>query len=756
MVSDPDSARSAAPQTPLRPALVPVATEQLLYGADPMKGIVAVERTGPTQVSVYRRPGAEGETRAVADDRLRPWLLAARAEPWAALRDRPAIEPLAGDHPLRYLVEFANWPAFLEASRAGTQAGETFFRLRSPVEQYLVASGRTLFKGMVFEDLRRLQLDIETLGLDPNDPASRIVAAALRCGEEAVFLSLETSEGDLIARIGEWILHADPDVIEGHNIFNFDLPFLARRAAMCGLPLAWGRDGSELRIGEGRQRFKAGALSLPYAPAWIVGRHVVDSYQQIQRYDIAGRLGSYALKPVIAALFPDREREVIPGDQIRAVWERGDLTRLEAYNLADVEDVDALSRLTLPTEFYQTQLIPRSFQSVATGGPGEKINDLMLRAYLSAGHSVPTAQAPRPYAGGHAELLAVGSFSPVVKCDIESLYPSIMITERIRAEADVLDAALPMLVDLTRRRLDAKARARSSVAKERGLWEGLQASYKVLINSFYGYMGYGQALFNDYDAAERVTVAGQRIIKDVVRALQERGGTPIEVDTDGVYFVPPPEVDGAEDEERFVTTVGRSLPAGIRLAHDGRFAAMLSLRLKTYALLDHDGAVTLKGSSLRNRRMERCFRVFLQDAARGFLLDDRDGVRDRYFALGESLRERRVPIAEITQWSLINVETLAKQPRLKRLIDRLPGNSWPGERVEVYERQDGELALVTEYANDESVPFLLRRLRDCAERFRDLFPREADFDAFFPPLSTRTDLAAARSQAATEQLGLFA
>ena len=106
-------------------------------------------------------------------------------------------------------------------------------------------------------------------------------------------------------------------------------------------------------------------------------------------------------------------------------------------------------------------MLPRSFQNVATGGPGEKINDLMLRAYLTQGHSVPTAQPPREYPGGHAELARVGVFSPVVKCDVESLYPSIMLAERITSASDTLGAYLPMLAELTRRRLHAKAQSRA-------------------------------------------------------------------------------------------------------------------------------------------------------------------------------------------------------------------------------------------------------------------------------------------------------
>ena len=37
---------------------------------------------------------------------------------------------------------------------------------RPAVEQYLSWSGRTYFKGLRYDDLRRLQFDLETTGLD--------------------------------------------------------------------------------------------------------------------------------------------------------------------------------------------------------------------------------------------------------------------------------------------------------------------------------------------------------------------------------------------------------------------------------------------------------------------------------------------------------------------------------------------------------------------------------------------------------------
>jgi DNA polymerase, archaea type len=738
----------------------PIDTAQILYGADPLERIVAVEPAGPDRMRLFLR-GPDAPTTTI-DERFEPWLLAERGEPWSALWSKPSVESLTGDHAYRCLVTFRDWSSLLDAARAAQDAGERFFRLRSPVEQHLVRSGHTLFKGMMFDDLRRLQIDIETTGFDANDPASEVIVVALR-GPDGVVETLwaEQGEADLIERTTERICAIDPDTIEGHNLFNFDLPFLATRAARHGLGLHWGRDGSTLRLGSGSARFKAGPLTMPYTPAFVHGRHVIDTYQQIQRYDIGGKLTSYGLKQAVDELGLTRAgREFVPGERISEVW-RTDRDRLLRYAGDDVLDVDTLSRLATPTEFYQAQLLPRSYQSVATGGPGEKLNDLMLRAYLMQGHSVPAADRPRDYPGGHAELLETGVFRPVVKCDVESLYPSIMLSEGISSSRDSLGAYLPMLAELTRRRLEAKARSRASgdgtTDAERAMWEGMQGSFKVLINSFYGYLGYSGGLFNDYDAAERVTLAGQRIVKDVVSRLRERGATPIEVDTDGVYFVPPPDVATEAAEERFIEEISGQLPRGIRLAHDGRFAAMLSLKLKTYALLSERGSIGLKGSALRSRRVEPCLRSFLVEAASRFLHDDRDGARDLYFELAERIREHRVDAAEIAQWGMINEETLGKFPRLERLLARAINRPQvrAGERIQFYERKDGELGLLDEWDHDENAAYLLRRLRDVAERFRPLFATDAEFEAFFPAVSARTNLEAARTQEASQQLSLF-
>lgn len=723
-----------------------------LFGRDSTSGIVAIERYGDRQVRIYRRVGgAISETFAALD----PWIVVNRSDPLVGAL-RLAGEDLAGDAHFNLRIRFGSWSRWLEAYRAMRDAGAGFIAHPSAMEQYLVDSGQGLFRDMRFDHLIRLQIDIETLGFDPRDPAARVLLIAITTnGDDPLVLRAdELDEGSMIDALARVISERDPDVIEGHNLFNFDLPYLIERARQANRLLLWGRDGSPVRIAR-EQRFKAGARTIPYQAAHVYGRHLIDTYQQVQRYDTAGNLESYALKAAVDALGRTRaQRTFVPGEEIASVWER-DRERLVRYAVDDVLDVNTLSELALPTEFYQSQILPRGLQSVAAGGPGEKINDLLVRAYLAAGQSIPLPESPRSYPGGYTEVRRVGVFSPVVKCDVESLYPAIMLSKRIAPASDHLGVFLPALAILTERRIGAKRSEQATEGPERARWRGIQSSFKVLINSFYGYLGYSRGYFNDFDAAERVTLEGQRIVTRIVDELERQGAETIEVDTDGVFFQPPPHVTTYEAELALVDSISAKLDPGVRLAHDGRFRGMLSLKLKNYALLDYDGRVILKGSSLRSRREEPYLRRFVRDAVPRMLEPELHGdLRELYFAIAERILAGMLPLEDICRTEMVTDQTFSSESN-RRLAEAI-GNERIGERVQLYQRADGSLARAAEYRNDEDRGYLLRRLRDMAERFRPLYPDDVDFDYMFPLITTRTDLEALRQSQPAKQLHLFA
>lgn len=722
-----------------------------LFGRDQTPRIVAIERSGERSVRVFTRED-DGVSQHTAD--LHPWLIASPVAD-GYLSSRVEAQELDGPTEFNTRYRFDSWSQWGEGYRTLRDQNVPIVAFPSPIEQYLIDSGRGLFRSMPFDQLRRAQLDIETLGLDPTVESARIVliTAAINGREPLVLRGDELSEAELIDAITNWIQSVDPDVIEGHNLFNFDLAYLEARGRRHRRSLLWGRDGSAVRFGN-EQRFKAGARTIPFRAAWVYGRHFIDTYQQIQRYDITGQLDSYALKPAIAALGLARsDRTFVAGADIADAWHtrRDELIR---YATDDVLDVNTLSELALPTEFYQTRLLPRGLQSVATGGPGEKVNDMFVRAYVSLGHSVPRPTEPRDYPGGYAEVRRVGRFSPVVKCDAESLYPSIMLADGIAPASDLLGIFLPALRILTDRRLHAKRSEQQTAGKERAQWRGIQSSFKVLINSFYGYLGYGRGYFNDYDAAKRVTLRGQAIVQQMVDVLERRGALTIEVDTDGVFFQPPPDVLTEADELALVDDVSASLGAGIRIAHDGRYLGMLSLKLKNYALLDYDGRVSLKGSSLRSRREEQFLRRFVADAVTRLLDPEQHGdVRDYYLSVAEQILSGALAPGDIARVETITDQTFHSDSN-RRLADAVAGER-VGERIVVYQRSDGTLAKLDAYANDEDRTYLLRRLRDMSERFRPLFETSAEFEFTFPLVTQRSNIESIRSAQQVTQLDLF-
>ncbi len=728
---------------------------QLLYGANSKERIVGVEPSGPSEIALYQRQ-ADGSTLRITET-FSPWLVV-RGD--SSLISRRGVEArqLGGDLPLSTRLQFRDRAEFRNATDSLSNDDYSVLAIKSPISQYLISSGNTLFKGMQFHDLRRLQLDIETLGLDPAEPEAEVIMIALRQGDFEEVLVQESTEAELLERLVSVMQQLDPDVIEGHNVFLFDLPYLIERSRRTSVTLALGRDGSLPILAQSRSNFRVGPVSLPYTSVHIRGRHIVDTYQQIQRWDVQGKLSSYGLKSIMRELALERDDRVhVEGERIAELWRAGERSRerLARYALDDVRDVDRLSRITLPTEFYQTQIVPMALQTATAAGMGTKIDHLMIRAYLTVNHSLPTPAPSRPFAGAYLELIKSGVFGPIVKADVESLYPSIMLEKGITSRNDVLKAFPLLLHDLTTRRIEAKRSAELATGDEHALWDGLQGSFKVLINSFFGYLGFGRGRFNDFDAAEQITLEGQRLIQLVVAKLTADGADPIEVDTDGVFFTPPPAVHTREDEEAFVQHLSDALPGRIRLAHDGRYERMMSLKLKNYALLAYDGTMTMKGSALRSRRMEPCFREFLKAAAFDFMRDQRDAARERYFALATLIMEKRIPPEAFSQWSMLRQSTIGSRPRLKQLLETNPGRWRYGERVSLYERADGTLGFTEDYQQDENTAVLLRHLKDTASRFEQLFDHPTDFDAFFPTISPTTSLEQARQQKPSRQLELF-
>ena len=696
--------------------------ESTLFGHDPTARIVAVEPSERSLI-VWRRE--EGDRLERVEEVISPWLLTTRPDSRLGGGFR-ALE----DGEFRFLYEFPTWGDFQSALSYVRESHVEHLAYASAVKQALVRTGKTHFKGMTMADVLRMQVDIETETLSAESAASRILIIAV-ADNRGRLETITGDESDMLRRFVALVREIDPDILEGHNIYGFDLPYLLARADALGIPLGIGRDGSTPRMGRQRN-FAIGGISRPFAPIYIYGRHVLDTFLAVQRFDWArGALSSYGLKHVAQVFgISEADRVEMPRDQIGEIF-RSDPERVLTYCCHDVKETAKLAEIVAPTEFYMAQMVPDSYGASALAGQGEKINSILVRAYLAQGKGIPRPKPPRPYPGGYTEIRLTGVIDRVVKADVESLYPSIMLAERIKPESDTLDVFLPALAELTERRLDAKARARTGSGPEQQYWDGLQSSFKVLINSFYGYLGAGSFHFNDYEAAERVTVRGQELVKQIADRLEATGSRVIEIDTDGVYFVPPESVQGEESERAYVTEIASTLPDGIRLAFDGRYRSMVSLKTKNYVLWDYDGGKRFTGASLRSRADERFGREFITQAVDLLLEKRTEEIGELYKQTIEDLLEDRIPIQKLARRERVTDKTFTSASKT-RSADVAMGIAI-GEYVTVYERKNGQLGLLADYeanGRDHRIEYYADKLHKFASRLREAF--ESDFDRLVP------------------------
>ena len=770
--------------------------DEWLWGWDPTPGIVSVWAEDNGRAFVWRRPPGTREL-VREQERFRPWLILPRLDDLEHLGDRlrgdgddgalVTWRELEGPGALRFLVSARDLRTITSELLAGAsrRLGEPLTHVRQledrgepllvlpPDEQYLVATGRNYFRDLAFDDLNRLQFDLETTGLDAARDRVFMIAVRRVSGAAETLEATDdgdAAEADLIRRLVALIRDEDPDVIENHNLHGFDLPFLEQRARRLRVSLSLGRVS---HIGLRRRNARRGAPSgrddgrrvRLIAP----GRELIDTMDAVRRYDQATReLPSYGLKALARHLgIAGPDRELIPGAEIYHTY-KVDPDRVRRYAIADVDEVAALSRMLGGPAFALARMTPRRYERMADAGAATGVIDpLLVRAYLRENAALPEHEPGdgTMHTGAGLHLFATGVARRVVKADVASLYPSLMRAHRIGPSRDRLGALLALVDRLVETRLAAKAAARAAPpgSAERHSHEAMSSAMKLVVNSAYGYLAAGGELtrFADVHAANEVTRHGRETLDLMCRELAARGVTLLEADTDGVYFAAPPSWT-EEDERLAVSQVAALLPRLVQLEFDGRFAAMLSHEPKNYALLEYDGSLVVRGVAFRSSRMEPFGTAFLRRAVGCLLRDDIAGVRDAYLETVDALRAHaistfdvssRVRLTKSPEEYLETRESRRELPYEAMLASNRP--AWSvGDRVRVYRTRHGTGKVVAEPGEagegddprDYDVEWYVRLLRETfaarmvraftTDDFAIVFPHPDQLSLFAPDIGT--------------------
>src|SRR5579885_2475720 len=371
--------------------------------------------------------------------------------------------------------------------------------------------------------LRVLSLDVET-SLDATTVYSIAVAGA---GGERVFLvgdapvagaEVVPDERTLIARFLAHVRAADPDVLTGWNVCDFDLAVLLRSARRAGVRFALGRADDELELLRS-SFYRLEDYTLETAARTLLGR---------------GKLFA-----------PDHR-----GAAIETAY-RENPAALAAYNLEDARLVLAILERTGLVELTVRRSLLTGMQLDRVSAQIASVDSLYLRALRARGRVAPSverrAEAAAGIVGGLVLDSRPGLYRNIVVFDFRSLYPSLIRTFNIDPLVFVPAPPWPaahvrtpggavfrtdeegILPALVARLWEERARARTA-----GDAVGAQA-IKILMNSLFGVLGSPASRLFAPAVANAITTAGQHVIQLAAAAAAAHGHRVIYGDTDSLF-----------------------------------------------------------------------------------------------------------------------------------------------------------------------------------------------------------------------------
>jgi DNA polymerase, archaea type len=186
-------------------------------------------------------------------------------------------------------------------------------------------------------------------------------------------------------------------------------------------------------------------------------------------------------------------------------------------------------------------------------------------------------------------------------------------------------------------------------------------------------------------------------------------------------------------------------PAGIQVELDGRYQAMLSYKMKNYALLDERGTLTIRGSGLRSRGLELFQRKLIEEVFTLLLSGRREEIPDLVFRWKAAFAAHRVPVREFMKTeTLHDALDLYRSERARGL--RNPSAAYelalgagrpyqPGDQVSYYLGGRGKNVAVSDAAKlagswdpaapDENTEYYQAKVDELWTRFRPFVERDA-------------------------------
>lgn len=442
----------------------------------------------------------------------------------------------------------------------------------SPTEQFLIQTGKRLFKGMDdYDDIHRFSFDIETTGLDPN--VSRIFQIGMKDNRDFTHVlsiegetdrEIDTREAEAITTFFKVINHLKPAIIAGYNSENFDWYFIVKRAEILGIEITRvAKTLSNVPFFRKKQTLKMGPEMEYYEQTTMWGYNIMDVYHAVRRAQaINSSIKEASLKYITKYSNAAKPNRVyVPGDRIGKTWadtenrywfndtngQWGIISNdtlpegteevtgkyiIERYLIDDLWETEKVDNIFNQATFLLSKILPTTFMRSSTMGTAATWKLLMLGWSYRKGLAIPHTQPLRPFTGGLSRLLEVGYARNVVKFDFASLYPSIQLTHNVFTDADSTGAMRGLLqYNYDYRNLYKKLK--SDYAKEGDkakseYYDKKQLPLKILNNGMFGSISAPNVFpWGDTNMGEKITCTGRQYLRHMIRFFNEKGFKPL-------------------------------------------------------------------------------------------------------------------------------------------------------------------------------------------------------------------------------------
>jgi len=391
-----------------------------------------------------------------------------------------------------------------------------YFVMFSPVEQFLIQSGKRLFKGMDdYDDIHRLQFDLETEGLFANKNAIFQIGVRDNRGLEHVLEAVgdtpkekRDSEKLAIAKFFKIIEFVKPDVITGYNSEDFDWPYIFERAerlnmSVTDLAITLNRFS---KIKRKKATLKLGGETQSYLQTHMYGYNILDISHAVRRaMAINSEIKSWGLKYITQySEIAKPNRVYVAGDKINTTWAdkvndyafnniNGDWYKItvkkplksgykvvtgayivQRYLCDDLWETEQIDNIFNQASFLIAKLLPTTFERSSTMGTAGQWKLIMSAWSYQNKLAIPDTQTKRDFTGGLSRLLRVGYARGVVKFDFAALYPKTQLTHNIFPDLDISGVMTGILTYV----VDTRDKFKFLTGKEKKKYQKLEDNLK--------------------------------------------------------------------------------------------------------------------------------------------------------------------------------------------------------------------------------------------------------------------------------------